>query len=302
MIRNCLGVIFFLILAMLAAPRAAHAAEGYDNCAGYITSVPAVISTPGIWCLKQNLSTAITGGNAIRIYADDVTIDCNDFKLDGLPAGVGTPEGADTRAIGIYAIDRLNVTVRHCNIRGFRNGLFFDELAGNSGLVIEDNRFDGNAGFGIYVFGTGSVIRRNRVFDIGGSTQSASAIGIVASGSVDILDNIVSRVVARSGSNGNAIGIQTFYGGIRTISGNSVSGLVKDGSGTAYGIYNFRTLRINLRNNDLAGDGSASSVGIYCDNLGSGDGQIYGSAKDNVIKGFATALSCLDSGGNSVAP
>jgi hypothetical protein len=65
------------------APRAARAAESYDNCTGFITSLPATVSTEGAWCLKQDLSTAIASGNAITISSNNISIDCHDFKLDG---------------------------------------------------------------------------------------------------------------------------------------------------------------------------------------------------------------------------
>ena len=35
-------------LALLAAPCATRAAESYDNCTGFITSIPAVINSQGI--------------------------------------------------------------------------------------------------------------------------------------------------------------------------------------------------------------------------------------------------------------
>ena len=81
---------FLVLLLFLCGPRAAHAAQSYDNCTGFITSVPAVISTQGTWCLKQDLATAIASGNAISVNANNVTLDCNDFKLGGLAAGAGT--------------------------------------------------------------------------------------------------------------------------------------------------------------------------------------------------------------------
>ncbi len=65
----------------------AHAAESYDNCTGFIDSVPATITTQGTWCLRKNLATNITTGNAITIATNNVTIDCNDFKIGGLAAG-----------------------------------------------------------------------------------------------------------------------------------------------------------------------------------------------------------------------
>src|SRR5207342_2748301 len=104
------------LLALLLSPGLAKAAESYDNCSGTIVSLPATISTQGTWCLKQDLATAITSGAAITINTNNVTIDCNNFKLGGLAAGLGTS------AVGIYASGRQNTKVRHCNIRGFFNG------------------------------------------------------------------------------------------------------------------------------------------------------------------------------------
>src|ERR1700685_3893541 len=109
--RATLSVLLFL-LAMLAFVQPAHAARSYDNCTGFVTSLPAVISTPGTWCLNQNLSTSTIGGYAIRIAANDVVLDCNDFLVDGLPLGLGTGE------YGIFADNQTHATVRHCNVRG----------------------------------------------------------------------------------------------------------------------------------------------------------------------------------------
>src|SRR4249919_615558 len=118
MTRFCLCAFLLLGIALLVAPRAAHA-ETYNTCTGFITSVPTVITTQGTWCLKQDLTTALTIGVAITINTNNVTIDCNDFKLGGLAAGVGS------QVHGIYAANRSNLTVRHCNIRGFYNGVYF---------------------------------------------------------------------------------------------------------------------------------------------------------------------------------
>src|SRR5688500_16840215 len=114
-IRHLLaGSVLLTALSFMPAP--ARSAQSYDNCTGFIDSLPAVIETQGIWCLRKDLSTAITGSAAIDIRANNVTLDCNDFKLGGLPAG------AYTDASGVAAIDRFNVTVRRCNIRGFYQG------------------------------------------------------------------------------------------------------------------------------------------------------------------------------------
>jgi hypothetical protein len=214
-------------------------------------------------------------------------LDCNDFKLGGLAAGVAS------QTIGVYATDRVNLTVRHCNIRGFHTGISFaGTLAG--GNAIEDNRFDGNTDIGMSIFGDGSVVQRNRVFDTGGSTVSSNFIAIYTAGSVNVLDNTVSGIVATSGSNGYAIGL--FMGG-NIVSGNRISGLIGDGTGLDWGIAMNITSHFFITDNQLIGDGSTGSLGLSCINPGEGR------AKDNVVTGFDTGLSnCGDAGGNDVSP
>lgn len=283
---NLCALLLLGFALFLSAPRAAQAAESYDNCTGFITSLPAVISTQGTWCLKQDLTTAITTGNAIAVNTNNVTLDCNDFKIGGLAAGLGT------QATGIYAQNRLNLTVRHCSIRGFWKGLYVVGSTGG-GHAIEDNRFDGNTYAGLWVEGDGSVAQRNRVFDTGGSTVSASAYGIIAFYSVDILSNTVSGVVATASGGGFATGIETDANPSGRIIGNGISGLLPDGAGQAQGIINFTSDRLSLRENDVVGGGT---FGLKC----SGGN---GSARDNMISGFTTAISnCTDSGGNTVIP
>ncbi|HMB42890.1 MAG TPA: right-handed parallel beta-helix repeat-containing protein, partial [Luteimonas sp.] len=153
-----------LLCLLLTGAGRAHAAQSYDNCVGYITTLPAVITTQGTWCLKQDLATAITSGSAITINNNNVTIDCNDFKLGGLSAGTGTLSS------GIYAVSRSNITVRRCNVRGFFIGvnLYATTTGGN---LVEDNRLDGNTLEGLSVFGDGSIVRRNVITNTGGSTS-----------------------------------------------------------------------------------------------------------------------------------
>jgi hypothetical protein len=275
-----------LALALLSVTRVVHAAESYDNCTGFITSLPAVINAQGTWCMKQDLATAISSGNAITIAANNVIIDCNDFKLGGLAAGISTG------TLGIYSLNRSNVTVRHCNLRGFYYGVLL-QGAGGSGHAVEDNRFDGNTFISVNVDGDGSVIRRNRVFDTGGSTWQTDAYGISAYFTVDILDNTVSGVVARSGGGGGAIGIYTNTSDSGNVIGNRVRGLVKDGTNFAVGIANVNDTRVEMRDNNVMG---AGELGLSCGN--SND-----TAKDNVINGFGIALvSCSNVGGNAILP
>ena len=142
-----LPLVTLLVLAgLLSAPGAALAAQSYDACEGrFIDSLPATITTQGVWCFRKDLSTAITSGGAITIATNNVTIDCNDFKLGGLAAG------AATAARGIQASDKLNATIRNCNVRGFYAGVYIDGTARakTAGHVIENNRFASNTHYGI---------------------------------------------------------------------------------------------------------------------------------------------------------
>jgi len=285
MTRFNVNMFLLLALATLMGPRAAQAAESYDNCKGFITSLPAVIGTQGTWCLKQDLATTAASGQAITITTNNVTVDCNNFKLGGLGAGTGT------LTLGVYAFNRSYTSVRHCNIRGFYEGISLLGAAG-VGNVVEDNRFDNNTYIGLSVDGDGSIVRRNRVFNSGGSTQSAYAYGINTDESVNVLDNTVSGVKATSGGNGYAIGIYTNSNGNGSINRNAVRGLLKDGLGNAVAISNVLSDRVVMRENNLVGGTTA----LVCSNSN-------GRAKDNVISGFSAALFvCNDSGGNTIIP
>ena len=277
-------------LALLSWTMSARAAESYDNCTGFITSLPATIATQGTWCFKQDLATAITTGTAIAVNTSNVTIDCNGYKLGGLAAGVGTA------AYGIYASGRQNLTVRHCNVRGFYVGV---DLIGSTGggHLVEDNQFDGNTYFGILVDGSGSVVRRNRVFDTGGSTNGVfDAVGIYALKNVDVVDNLVSGVAAPAGGNGNAFGIDSNALSGSRIQGNGVREVVGDGTGHGYGIYNYDSGHLSIYDNDVVGSGDAGSIGLYCKDD-------HTRAVDNNISHFNTGISfCGDVSGNNVTP
>ena len=292
MIRSSLSFLLLLAVAMLlAAPRAASAAESYDNCTGYITSIPAVITSQGTWCLKQDLATAMTSGRAIDVQANNVTIDCNGFKIDGLAAGLST------FAQGISSDNRLNTTVRRCSVSGFLNGIIMEPTSTScGGHVVEDNRLDGNRLTGIQVLCDGSLIRRNRVFDTGRSTLYFAAYAIVARYSVDVLDNVIANVTSFSASD-YATGIWVYQDDGR-VSGNRIRGLGPNGGGvgTERAIYSQASGRMVMRNNDMMGNAGSGSQGMNCDST-------TVRAKDNVIIGFQTDFSgCSDDGGNVLAP
>jgi hypothetical protein len=282
-----LTALALMLLALLCAP-SARAAQSYDSCTGFITSLPATINSTGIWCMKQDLSSAISSGTAIAINADDVTIDCNEFKLGGLAAGAGT------QTYGIKATNHTNTTIRRCNIRGFYYGIGL--LGTGSGHLVEDNRFDSNTFIPMLVRGDNSVVQRNLVFNSGNSTVSNYAYGIYTQGGVDILDNTVSGVVAHAGDNGGAVGIQSETTATRRIIGNAVRGLAKDGAGSAFAIYTPTSDRVSIHDNELVGDQDALSQAIHCQSSNA-------RASDNTLSAFGSDIViCHDSGGNASIP
>jgi parallel beta-helix repeat protein len=273
------------LLAGLLAVAPALGAESYDNCTGTISTLPVTISSQGVWCLKGDLSTTITSGNAITIAANNVTIDCNDFKLGGLAAGPAST------VRGIYALNRQNATVRHCNVRGFKEGVFLELGAGH---LVEDNRLDSNLRVGIWVTGDNNVVRRNRVFDTGGATASSQSYGIYASGNVD--DNIVSGLFVDLGG-GSMYGIAGTGSNTR-VSGNVVTDfdITPTGGGgvTIRGIAGNAAYVAMSGNHVVSGSASASGIGI--------GGGATSFCKDNVVAGFSLNVGTCVSGGNLTPP
>jgi len=285
----CLGAAAVLLAFH---PRNAHA-ETYQTCAGFIDAVPATITTQGVWCLRKDLGTAMASGAAITIAANNVTIDCNDFKIGGLAAGAGT------QAVGIQVDGKQNATIRNCAIRGFHRG----SVLSGGGHAVVDSRFDDNTSFGIYVFGDNAVVRNNRVMNTGGATGGGMwdniAIGIYIESAyaATIHDNVVEGVVATEGGNGWAYGIiaTTVTG---TVKGNSIATVAADGTGQAVGIRNgYVNARSVARDNVVvAGLSPVAGTGLSCAH----DGMMI---RANVVRGFTeTVEACTDIGGNVLAP
>ena len=284
----CLGTAALLGLV----PREARA-ETYQTCAGFIDALPATITTQGVWCLRRDLGTAMTSGAAITIATNNVTIDCNDFKVGGLAAGPGT------QAIGIQVGGKQNATIRNCAIRGFHRGA----VLSGGGHAVVDSRFDDNTSFGIYVFGDNAVVRNNRIMNTGGATGGgiwdniAVGIYIESAYAATIHDNVVEGVVATQGGNGYAYGIiaTTVTG---TVKGNSIATVAADGTGQSVGIRNgyVNARSVAQDNVVVAGLDAVPGTGLSCAHEGM-------MIRANVVRGFATTVeSCTDIGANVMSP
>src|SRR5450759_1739926 len=152
------------------------------NCTA-ITTLPYTITTQGVYCLTGHLSTAIPSSNAIDIANNNVVLDLSGFKIGGLSAGLGTT------AVGIYANQRQNITIKNGTVRGFWYGIYLSDTSlytTSQGHVIEDIRADQNTTIGMVIMGNGNIIRNNQVVATGGTTAygavNASLYGIMAYG------------------------------------------------------------------------------------------------------------------------
>jgi len=285
--RLTLPATSLLLLACFATPGASNAAKSYDSCTGYVTSVPALITTQGNWCLSADISTSITSGSAIVIATNNVTLDCNDFKLGGLGGG------PDTAANGVVAMDRLNITLRNCSIRGFLHGVY---LNGGGGHLVEDNAFDRNRYAAIRVVGDGSTIRRNRALNTGSTTVSTqAAFGIVTNGTMDILDNVVNSVLPYSAT-GTAYGIYSNVNVSGNIRRNLVRNLFAQDSSNVRAIHAVNSTRVVIQDNIVQNSNPTGGVGVYC-------AAATGTARGNVASGFTTGVDgCTSSGNFTLAP
>ena len=278
------AVIGAALLATTWWATSARAAESYDNCTGFIDSLPATIGTQGTWCLRQDVSTAQTSGNAILVQASNVTIDCNDFKIGNLSAGVGT----ETRGISTQGT-RLNLTVRNCGIRGFGQGVV---TQAGSGHLVEDNRFDQNRESAISLTGDGVIVRRNRVIDTGGSPANGatSAIFLAGAGTL-VADNVISGVVLDPGVANGTVNAINLGDGPHRITNNLIQGLFPTGAGVARGIWG-DFLPIYASDNVVVSSAATTGTGALA-------GSVKSVCRNNSVTNLSAGVTgCTDGGGN----
>ena len=271
-------VLFILCCLPMLSPAGARAADSLDTCTYFIDSLPVVLTSQGTWCLRQDVATPITTGYAIDVQANNVTIDCNGYKIGGLAGGLST------LARGIVSDGRRNTTVRGCTIRGFLQSI----IMGGDGHVVEDNRIEGATATGIFVIADGSVIRRNLVTDTGGSLLDVGVtIGIAGHQQVHIVDNIVDGVDGVD----NAIGIRVWENS-GSVTGNRVAGVIAD-TGYIHAIQGIAGGRSIIRDNDVVGLGTPVEWGIHCDDDGI-------TTTGNVVTGLANGITGCESQGDIV--
>lgn len=264
-----------LAFAGLACALLSSAARAEVEDCIEIFVVPAVIIQQGVHCFKRDLNTSSTTGAAITVNVHNVTIELNGFKLGGLGAGPGT------EAIGIYALDRQNVTIRNGTIRGFAQNIFIDATSlnsGSTGHLVELIRSERASLAGIMAEGRNIVVRDNLVYDTGNSEVTTVSSGIIVQlGSENsVTRNVVGTVAQLTAARGIAVNASPNS----VVSGNEIRKIFAN---SAVGILATNSALVVIKDNVLA-TGLGGDEGISVTN------SALSSCLDNVIAGFPTAI------------
>jgi len=214
-----------------------------------IKELPHTITAPGFYYLKKDLSPPAQG---ISVAASNVTIDLMGFSL----AGIGE------QTIGMYGVNingHVNVEIRNGTIREFGDHGIYNSNSDGRGYRLLSLRLTENKGSGIFITGTGHLVK-------GCVALNNTSYGIDAGQQSTVTENIV---------NNNGSGIQA--GANSTVTWNQVAynegtGLyIFDGSYIAYNTVSF--------NNQV--NGTYSGLDIYSFSIVKGN-KLHANKKENM--------------------
>jgi hypothetical protein len=251
-------------------------AQAQTQCTTKIAAVPFTIVASGNYCFDKHLATAATAAataNAITINADYVTLDLNGFKLDGSAAAPGTRKG-------IYAANRKGIVIRNGVIRGFARGVSLEGTG--SSHVIEELRVEQSAATGIWLEGSGVVVRGCKVTATSPLTPDTSVEGIRVAGSeARVLNNDVLDTLATGSGVARSIVLQGASSSI--VESNRVGNASLTPGTTGIAIVSASDLLLSSNSFSTLDHGlvfDTESFGRYRDNLTSGVSNPYSGGED----------------------
>jgi hypothetical protein len=178
------------------------------NCTP-ITTVPATISTAGVYCLTQNLTVPnVDQTSGITITANDVLLD-----LNGRTLSLSTdPCGTAVCLVDGIRVSGHRTTVRNGTIRGFFIGIHSgDPAAPNGRNIFEGLRVAQSDQTGIEISSVGDIVRDNVITNVGSRTGNSGIT--VSRAQVRIINNDVEAV----GDGLDGTGIRLFVAGSMAI-------------------------------------------------------------------------------------
>ena len=255
-------------------------------------TVPYTITSPGVYCLTEKISTNLASGAAITVNANNVVLDLNNFAIGNLAA---LPS---TGAKGVEATDRQNVLVRNGILRGFWCAVALHDgpLATSSGHTVTGITSDHSYRWGFWVDGPYANVTGNSVLSTSGSTLlNSGAAGPGIAGAILVEGNdamIVGNVILNTdctnacGTAPQAFGILVQQNVAITnafISGNQIVNNALPTAALNYGIYFISSTLNFVGNNYLAN----FTNGVYFDPVSGSSGSYFG----NGFQGVATVAT-----------
>ena len=260
-----------LLFPLALVALAALAGQARAQSCTAISVVPYTIAQPGTYCLAGNQTTAMAGGAAITILADNVVLDLGGYAIDNLAAGPST--GAT--AISMTQ-NHFNVTVKNGVLRGFDIGVRLGQQFARS-CVVEGMRLDHCYRYPIWLYGYDSTVRGNFVSNTGGSTafpnSSIAGISCIGDG-LRILSNDVTNTLPPGSGAAYGIAVNSTVGAATEVlvEGNRISNVANPMPQQTYGIILQNTSTALVIGNRLVGATfgiyySAGAVGKFRDNV-----------------------------------
>ena len=181
------------LLTSLVVVLAPAGASAETNSCTAVATLPAVISTAGIYCLNKDFTVNMPSGVAIEINSPNVVLDLNAHRL-------ANTAGSTNTATAIESAE-ARITIKNGTIRGFQSGvrLTGQPFARSQAHLVEDLRID-KAGLPILSNGP-ALIRRNWIAETGPGTPSFAAAIVLHGDESRVMDNDIVGVTAAPGVN-----------------------------------------------------------------------------------------------------
>jgi hypothetical protein len=220
------GIPSWLGMLGLALPLLASA----SNHCSVLTTLPATLSDPGVYCLADDLQLAGSSGTAVTIAADSVTLD-----LDG--HALRSKASANAATIGVSVVGHRYFNIVNGTLAGFAQAVYVrsnGDTPAKGGLLakLEVQRSFFN---GLSIVCDGCVVRDNLVTDtVTPSTLSgyyATAIGVEGSGNL-VSGNRVFNTASASGQSAFAFALGTSGS---TVTNNFAANTIAGAANSAYG-------------------------------------------------------------------
>ncbi|AMM40430.1 parallel beta-helix repeat protein [Candidatus Desulfofervidus auxilii] len=213
--KSKIQLALWALLFMVAIPISAYGVDGQIKIAQTAaTTFPIQINEPGSYVLTSNLIVTTANVNAIKINADNVTLDLNGHGIYRPGTGTG---------YGIYARNKFNITIKNGIVRGFYYGIYLYNNPDHKGAGhrIEGIQASNNGRNGIYAYySTVTNCTANNNGDDGISASYSTVTNCTANNNGDDGISASYSTVTNCTANNNDIGINACHSTVTNCTAN----------------------------------------------------------------------------------